>query len=163
LYWARVCTGPRVLGFLCARGSPWAPQIWLPLPCARQTLPCARQICLLPLPARALSRALSAPYTRARLLPTRGRAAAALSALGAAAALLWARLAALLWARSLGALLLLLLCSLGALLLLSALGSGRAAAAHPLVCRPCSEPANSFCQVSRLKTAASSDQRQPTT
>jgi hypothetical protein len=121
-----------------------APQIWLLFPArgklfparARQTLPCARQTLLLPLPARALSRALSAP-----VLPTRGRgyslragARLLLSLLWARLLLcsgrgwllcsgrgLWARLAALLWARSLGALLLLLLCSLGALLLLCAL------------------------------------------
>jgi hypothetical protein len=89
--------------------------------------------CSLSLRALSLARSLlrcslragaATPYARAL-----GCWPAALSALGAAAALLWARLAALLWARlaallwarSLGALLLLLLCSLGALLLLCAL------------------------------------------
>ena len=124
--------------------------------------------------ARSLSRALcsGAPYARARLLPTRGRSAAALSALGAAAALLWARLAALLWARSLGA----AGCSaLGAVsgraAPAAALLSGRAAAAlcsallllipwfadraasQRIVCVKC--------QDSRLQRVATSDNRQP--
>jgi hypothetical protein len=162
------------LGFLCARGSPWRRKFGSLFPARGKLFPArGKSVCSLSLRALSLARSLllcslragaATPYARALGCCSLCSGRGCCSALGAAdCSLLWARLTALLWARSLGALLMLLLCSLGALLLLCALGSGRAAAAHPLVCRPCSEPANSLCQVSRLKTAASSDQRQPTT
>jgi hypothetical protein len=139
---------------------------------------------------RLYARLLPAPYARARLLLTAlgarlllsGHARGCCSALGAAgccslgAWLLCSRRAAAA-----------LLCGLGAAgcsLLWARLAAGCCSLVGPplrflLPCfqdstmmflipsspgfKLCSEPTNSFCQVSSLKTAASSDQRQPTT
>jgi hypothetical protein len=146
------------LGFLCARGSPW-----------RRKFGCS-----------SLRAADSSLRARGKLFPARGKLFCSLSlrALSLARSLLRCSLragAANPYARALGccslcsgrgccsALWARCSCCCSALWARCCCSVLCAAAAHPLVCRPCSEPANSLCQVSRLKTAASSDQRQPTT